>query len=221
MVSERIQAWRSRGAEGVLLSHAAASLQRNPSTSDSIWHASNPDTAHSSHRDRSRLVSPSFFASRHYYSGPGGELSNLRLFSGSSNPELAAEIGHYLGVNVNAATVGKYSDGETQIQVHDNVRQTHCFIVQPVSSPVNDSLMELLLLISTLRRASAAEITAVIPYYGYERADRKLSSRTPISAADVAIMSVRTTDSERHASRARRASMATLALQTSQSLGGS
>jgi ribose-phosphate pyrophosphokinase len=72
--------------------------------------------------------------------------------------------------------------------VHDNVRQTHCFIVQPVSSPVNDSLMELLLLISTLRRASAAEITAVIPYYGYERQDRKLASRVPISAADVAIM---------------------------------
>jgi len=124
----------------------------------------------------------------HYYSGPGGELSNLRLFAGNSNRALATEIAHYLGMKVSDATVSKFSDGETKIQIHENVRQTHCFVIQPTSSPVNDSLMELLLMISTLRRASAAEITAVIPYYGYERADRKLSSRTPISAADVAIM---------------------------------
>lgn len=99
-----------------------------------------------------------------YYSGPGGELSNMRLFSGNSNPELAKEIAQYLGIELSSATVGHFIDGETKIQVNENVRQTHCFVVQPVSSPVNDSLMELLLLISTLRRASAAEITAVIPY---------------------------------------------------------
>ncbi len=91
-------------------------------------------------------------------------------------------------MELNKATVGKFADGETKIQVHDNVRQTHCFVIQPVSSPVNDSLVELLLMISTLRRASAAEITAVIPYFGYERQDRKLASRVPISAADVALM---------------------------------
>jgi len=124
----------------------------------------------------------------HYYSGPGGNLENLRLFAGNSNPGLAEEIAHYLGVDVSKATVGRFSDGEIKIQVHENVRQTHCFVVQPTSSPVNDNLMELLLLVSTLRRASAAEITVVIPYYGYERADRKLSSRVPISAADVALM---------------------------------
>lgn len=89
---------------------------------------------------------------------------------------------------MNRATVGRFSDGEIKIQVHDNVRQTHCFIVQPISNPVNDNLMELLLLVSTLRRASAAEITVVMPYFGYERQDRKLASRVPISAADVAIM---------------------------------
>ena len=99
-----------------------------------------------------------------YYSGPGGELSNMRLFSGNSNPELAKEIASYLGIQVSSATVGHFIDGETKIQINENVRQTHCFVVQPVSSPVNDTLMELLLLISTLRRASAAEITAVIPY---------------------------------------------------------
>jgi ribose-phosphate pyrophosphokinase len=86
------------------------------------------------------------------------------LFCGNSNRELATEIAHYLGIKVNAATVGKFVDGECKIQVHDNVRQTHCFVIQPTSSPVNDSLMELLLMVSTLRRASAAEITAVIPY---------------------------------------------------------
>ena len=124
----------------------------------------------------------------HYYSGPGGDLENLRLFTGNSNPELATEIAHYLGLNLSPATVGRFSDGEIKIQVHENVRQKHVFVIQPVSSPVNDTLVELLLMISTLRRASAAEITAVIPYYGYERQDRKLASRVPISAADVAIM---------------------------------
>jgi len=101
---------------------------------------------------------------RHYYSGPGGDLANMRVFSGNSNPQLAREIAQYLGLQLSSATVDRFSDGEIKIQVHDNVRQTHCVIIQPVSSPVNDSLMELLLLISTLRRASAAEITAVIPY---------------------------------------------------------
>jgi len=88
----------------------------------------------------------------------------MRVLSGNSNPQLAREIAQYLGLQLSSATVDRFSDGEIKIQVHDNVRQTHCVIIQPVSSPVNDSLMELLLLISTLRRASAAEITAVIPY---------------------------------------------------------
>jgi ribose-phosphate pyrophosphokinase len=115
-------------------------------------------------------------------------MSNMRLFTGNSNPELAREIAQYLGLSLSPATVESFSDGECKIQVHENVRQTHCFVIQSTSSPVNDSLVELLLLVSTLRRASAAEITAVIPYYGYSRQDRKMASRVPISAADVALL---------------------------------
>jgi ribose-phosphate pyrophosphokinase len=112
----------------------------------------------------------------------------MRLFSGTAHPELALEISRYLGVPLSRATVGEFADGECKIQVHDNVRESHCFIVQPTCFPVHDNLVELLLLISTLRRASAKEITAVVPYYGYCRQDRKMASRVPISAADIAIM---------------------------------
>lgn len=126
----------------------------------------------------------------HYYRGQpdSSELADLRLMSGSSHPALAAEIARYLGIPLTKVTTGQFADGESAIAIHDNVRECHVFVVAPVSAPVNDSLMELLLLIATLRRSSAAEITAVIPYMGYCRQDRKMTSRVPIGAADVASM---------------------------------
>lgn len=110
----------------------------------------------------------------------------IRIVSGNANPELAKEIASRLKVNMTAATVTKYSDGETRVHIEDNVRGKDVFIVQPTSPPVNDHLMELLVIIDTLKRASAKRITAVIPYYGYGRQDRKTSPRVPVTARLVA-----------------------------------
>jgi hypothetical protein len=98
----------------------------------------------------------------------------LKIFSGNGNMALAQEIGRYLGVNLGKATVGKFADGEVNIMIHENVRGKDCYIIQPTGPPVNDNMMELLLLVSTLSRASARRITVVIPYYGYARQDRKM-----------------------------------------------
>jgi ribose-phosphate pyrophosphokinase len=108
------------------------------------------------------------------------------LFSGKANPELATEIAALLGVSLGNITVDRFADGEVNVQVHDNVRGKDVYIIQPTCSPVNEYLMELLLMVSTMRRASAERITCVIPYYGYARQDRKMAARVPISAADVA-----------------------------------
>jgi len=110
----------------------------------------------------------------------------LKVFSGNGNLSLALEITKILGINLGKATVGRFADGEVNVRIHENVRGKDVFIVQPTCPPVNDNLMELLLLISTLNRASARRVTAVIPYYGYARQDRKMQARVPISAADVA-----------------------------------
>lgn len=110
----------------------------------------------------------------------------LKLFSGNGNLALSLEICRYLGINLGKATVGRFADGEANIVIHENVRGKDCYIIQPTCPPVNDNIMELLLMISTLRRASARRITVVIPYYGYARQDRKMQARVPISAADVA-----------------------------------
>mmetsp|Transcript_4281 Transcript_4281/g.5901 ORF Transcript_4281/g.5901 Transcript_4281/m.5901 type:complete len:524 (-) Transcript_4281:74-1645(-) len=110
----------------------------------------------------------------------------LKLFSGNGNMALALEIARYLGINLGKATVGKFADGEVNVVIHENVRGKDCYIIQPTCPPVNDTLMELLLMVSTLNRASARRITVVIPYYGYARQDRKMQARVPISAADVA-----------------------------------
>lgn len=110
----------------------------------------------------------------------------LKIFSGSANRALAEAICHFLDVPLGDATLGKFSDGEIYFQIHENVRGADVFVVQPTSNPVDTNLMELLLMIDAFKRASAARITAVIPYYGYARQDRKDKPRVPISAKLVA-----------------------------------
>jgi len=110
----------------------------------------------------------------------------LKLFSGNGNMALSLEIAKILGINLGRATVGRFADGEVNVMIHENVRGKDVYVVQPTCPPVNDNIMELLLMVSTLNRASARRITVVIPYYGYARQDRKMQARVPISAADVA-----------------------------------
>lgn len=112
--------------------------------------------------------------------------SKLKIFSGNANLPLAEEICSILKIPLGKAMVGRFPDGEAEIKIEENVRGADCFIVQPTSYPANDNLMELLLLIDALRRASADRITAVLPYYGYGRQDRKAEPRVPISAKLVA-----------------------------------
>jgi ribose-phosphate pyrophosphokinase len=110
----------------------------------------------------------------------------LKIFSGNSNPALAHEICAYLGTKLGAATVSSFSDGEIRVKIEENVRGGDVFVVQSSCQPVNDSLMELLIIIDALKRSSANRITAVIPYFGYARQDRKDQPRVPISAKLVA-----------------------------------
>ncbi|GMH89935.1 hypothetical protein TrVE_jg7042 [Triparma verrucosa] len=110
----------------------------------------------------------------------------MKIFSGNGNMALASEISKLLGLNLGKATVGRFADGEVNVMVHENVRGKDVYVIQPTCPPVNENLMELLLMVSTLRRASARRITVVLPYYGYARQDRKMQARVPISAADVA-----------------------------------
>jgi ribose-phosphate pyrophosphokinase len=114
------------------------------------------------------------------------EFRTMRVFSGNANRELASEIVQYLGIGLGKISVGRFSDGEVSVAVNENVRGKDVYIIQPTSTPVNDHLVELLLMVSCMRRSSADKITAVIPYYGYARQDRKLTARVPISAADIA-----------------------------------
>lgn len=110
----------------------------------------------------------------------------LKIFSGNGNMLLAIEIAKILDIHLGKATVSKFADGEINVMIHENVRGKDVYVVQPTCPPVNDNLMELLLMVSTLNRASARRVTVVIPYYGYARQDRKMQARVPISAADVA-----------------------------------
>jgi ribose-phosphate pyrophosphokinase len=109
-------------------------------------------------------------------------LKQLKLFSGNANPALAKEICNHLGITLGAATVGSFSDGEIRVKINENVRGADVFLVQSCCAPVNTSIMELLILIDALKRSSAYRITAVIPYFGYARQDRKDEPRVPISA---------------------------------------
>jgi ribose-phosphate pyrophosphokinase len=110
----------------------------------------------------------------------------LEIFTGSSNPALAREVCEHLKVRLGEAEVGRFPDGEVMVEVRENVRGGDCFVLQSICTPPNDNLMELLLLMDALRRASAKRISAVIPYFGYSRQDRKVAPRVPISAKLVA-----------------------------------
>ncbi|MDE2040119.1 MAG: ribose-phosphate pyrophosphokinase [Elusimicrobia bacterium] len=111
---------------------------------------------------------------------------HLKIFSGNANRPLAEDIAKYLGSGLGAATVGRFADGEINVQIDENVRGCDCYVVQPTCRPVNENLVELLIMIDALRRASAGRITAVVPYFGYARADRKTAPRVPISSKLVA-----------------------------------
>jgi ribose-phosphate pyrophosphokinase len=110
----------------------------------------------------------------------------LKLFAGTANPQLVKDISAGLKQPLSHAEVGRFSDGEISVEVGDNVRGCDCYIIQPTCPPTNDHLMELLILCDAFKRASAGNITAVIPYYGYGRQDRKVAPRTPITAKLVA-----------------------------------
>src|SRR5579871_4891691 len=110
----------------------------------------------------------------------------LEIFTGNSNPALAREVCAHLDVRLCDADVGHFPDGEVMVEVKENVRGGDCFVIQSTCSPPNDNLMELLLLMDALRRASAKRVTAVVPYFGYSRQDRKVAPRVPISAKMVA-----------------------------------
>ena len=113
-------------------------------------------------------------------------MSDFIVFSGNSNPVLSQKICEYINVPLGGEKVKRFSDGEIQIEIDENVRSKDVFVIQSICSPVNDNLVELLLMLDALKRASADSITAVIPYYGYARQDKKVAPRVPISAKLVA-----------------------------------
>ena len=115
-------------------------------------------------------------------------MDEIKIFSGNSNPDLIAKICNYLDLPVGGAKVKTFSDGEVQIEILENIRARDVFVVQSTCSPVNDNLVELLLMLDACKRASAKRVTAVIPYYGYARQDKKVAPRVPISARLVADM---------------------------------
>lgn len=116
----------------------------------------------------------------------GGSASDLKILSGTANPELAREVAEYMGLHVSPIKISPFSDGEIYVQVQESVRGLDCFVIQPTCTPVNENLMELLILLDALKRASAGRITVVMPYYGYGRQDRKAAGREAITAKLVA-----------------------------------
>ena len=115
--------------------------------------------------------------------------SDFLVFTGNANPALAAEVAQHLGISLGAADVGRFSDGEVTVEIKQNVRAREVFVIQPTCAPTNENLMELLIMVDALKRASVERISAVIPYFGYARQDRRpRSTRVPISAKVVANM---------------------------------
>src|SRR4028118_482830 len=113
-------------------------------------------------------------------------MGRLQVFSGNSNLPLAREIVTHLNINLGGALVGEFRNGETRVRIEENVRGSDVFVIQSLSNPVDHMLMELLIMIDALRRASSARITAVVPYYGYAKQEKKTAGREPISAKLVA-----------------------------------
>ncbi|ACN14788.1 PrsA2 [Desulforapulum autotrophicum HRM2] len=113
-------------------------------------------------------------------------MNGISVFSGNSNPALSQKISEYLARPLGKTKLNRFSDGEIQVEIHENVRKREVFIIQSTCAPVNDNLMELLLMVDALKRSSASPITAVIPYFGYSRQDKKVAPRVPISAKLVA-----------------------------------
>ena len=114
------------------------------------------------------------------------DTSRLKIFTGNAHPELAKEICEYIGVPLGKAICGRFNNGEIQVMVNESVRGKDVFIIQPTGAPVNDNLMELLIMVDAMKRASARHITVFVPYYGYARQDRKTRGREPISSKLVA-----------------------------------
>lgn len=119
-------------------------------------------------------------------------MNGLSIFAGNSNPGLSNRISEYLAKPLGRLKVDRFSDGETQVEIHENVRRQEIYVIQSTCKPVNDNLVELLLLIDAFKRSSASKITAVIPYFGYSRQDKKVNPRVPISAKLVADLIVNT-----------------------------
>ena len=113
---------------------------------------------------------------------------DIKVFCGNANPKLAADICKYIGIKLGDNEVGRFADGESCVSIYETVRGSDIFLIQPTCGPVNDNLMELLIMVDAMKRASAGRITAVIPYFGYARQDRKAKARDPISAKLVANM---------------------------------
>ena len=159
------------GSVGVALSWTATSPSRRPAFADPV-----------------RKDSSSSGAARYFV--PSAEDSSLKIFSGNANKLLANEVAMHLGVSLGRRTLKRYADGEVSVQLLDNVRGKDVYVVQPLAPPTNESLMELLLLVTTLRRSSARTITAVVPYYGYSRPTPHSPKEddVPIAGADVAKM---------------------------------
>ncbi|MBD3796124.1 MAG: ribose-phosphate pyrophosphokinase, partial [Epsilonproteobacteria bacterium] len=111
---------------------------------------------------------------------------DYKIFTGSAHPEFAKEVAKHLNVELSRAILGRFSDGEISVQLSESVRGKNVFLIQPTSSPVNDNLMELLIMTDALKRSSAGTITAVVPYFGYARQDRKAAPRVPITAKLIA-----------------------------------
>ena len=113
-------------------------------------------------------------------------MNGLSIFAGNSNPDLANKIADYLSKPLGKMKVSRFSDGETQVEIHENVRRQEVYVIQSTCYPVNDHLVELLLLIDAFKRSAGSKITAVIPYFGYARQDKKVAPRVPISAKLIA-----------------------------------
>ena len=109
-------------------------------------------------------------------------MTGLKIFSGNSNPQLAKKVAEAAGVELGFCQISSFADGEIQVEIHESVRGQDVFVIQSTCPPVNQNYMELFIILDALKRASAAQVTAVIPYYGYARQDRKVAPRAPISA---------------------------------------